>query len=101
LTKEDGTIVEFSAAIPAEQVSLLNKVQGTSLDEIGIVREYPDVFPKKLPGMPPNRDIEFMIELLPGTPHISKRPYRMPINELVELKKQIAELQSKGFIHPS
>jgi hypothetical protein len=101
LTKEDGTIVEFRAAIPAEQVSLLNKVQGTSLDEIGIVREYPDVFPEELLGMSPDRDIEFMIELLPGTPPISKRPYRMPVNELVELKKQIAELQSKGFIHPS
>jgi hypothetical protein len=51
--------------------------------------------------MPPDRDIEFMIELLPGMPPISKRPYRMPVNELVELKKQIAKLQSKGFIHPS
>jgi hypothetical protein len=101
LTKEDGTIMEFSAAIPAEKVSLLNKVQGTSLDEIGIVREYPDVFPEELPGMPPNRNIEFMIELLPGTPPISKRPYRMPVNEIVELKKQIAKLQSKGFIRPS
>jgi hypothetical protein len=59
------------------------------------------VFPEELPGMPPDRDIEFMIELLPGTPPISKRPYRMRVNELVELKKQIAELQSKGFIHPS
>jgi hypothetical protein len=68
LTKEDGTIVEFSAAIPAEQVSPLNKVQGTSLNEIGIAREYPDVFPEELPGVPPDRDIEFMIELLPGTP---------------------------------
>jgi hypothetical protein len=101
LTKEDGTIVEFSATIPAEPVSLLNKVQGTSLDDIGIVREYPDVFPEELPGMPSDRDIEFMIELLRGTPPISKRPYRMPVNKLVELKKQIAELQSKGFIRPS
>jgi hypothetical protein len=48
--------------------------------------------------MPPDRDIEFLIELLPGTPHISKRPYRMHINELAEVKKQIAELQAKGFI---
>jgi hypothetical protein len=92
LTNEDGTIVEFSATIPVGQVSLLNKVQRTSLDEIGIVWEYPDVFLEELPGMPPDRDIEFMIELLPGTPPISKRPYRMPVNELVELKKQIAEL---------
>jgi hypothetical protein len=101
LTKEDGTIVEFNAAIQAEQVSLLNRVQGTSLNEIRIAQEYPDVFPEDLPGMPPDRDIEFIIELLPGTPPISKRPYRMPINELVVLKKQIAELQSKGFIRPS
>jgi hypothetical protein len=101
LTREDGIIVEFNAAIQAEQVSLLNKVQGTSLNEIGISREYPNVFPEDLPGMPPDRDIEFIIELLPGMPPIFKRPYMMPVNELVELKKQIAELQSKGFIRPS
>jgi hypothetical protein len=51
--------------------------------------------------MPPNRYIEFIIELLPGTSLISKRPYRIPMNELVELKKQIAELQAKGFICPN
>jgi hypothetical protein len=51
--------------------------------------------------MLPDRDIEFIIDLLPGTPPIPKRPYRMPLNELVELKKEIVDLQSKGFIHPS
>jgi hypothetical protein len=71
------------------------------LNEIIIAQEYPDVFPEDLPGMPPDCNIEFIIELLPRTPPISKRPYRMPVNELVELKKQKAELQSKGFIHPS
>jgi hypothetical protein len=101
LTRENGTIVEFNAAIQVEQVSLLNKVQGTSLNQIRIAQEYPDVFPEDLPGMPPDHDIEFMIELLPRMPPISKRPYRMPVNELVELKKQIVELQSKGFIFPS
>jgi hypothetical protein len=101
LTKEDVTIVEFNAVIQAKQVSLLNKVQGTSSNKIRIDQEYLDVFPKDLPGMPPDRYIEFIIELLPGTPPISTRPYRMPVNELVELKKQIAELQLKGFIHPS
>jgi hypothetical protein len=101
LTKEDVTIVEFNAAIQAEQVSLLNKVQGTSLNEIRIAQEYLDVFPEDLPGMPPYHDIEFIIELLPRMPPISKRPYRMPINKLVELKKQIAELQSRRFIRPS
>jgi hypothetical protein len=101
LTKEDGTIVEFNAAMQVDQASLLNQVQGTSLEGIRVVQEYLDVFPKDLPGMPPDHDIEFIIDLLPGTPPISKRPYRMPINELAELKKQIVELQSKGFIHPS
>jgi hypothetical protein len=71
------------------------------LEDIKVVREYPDVFPAELPSMPSDRDIEFLIELLPGTPPISKRSYRMPINVLVELKKQIAELQAKGFIQPS
>jgi hypothetical protein len=59
------------------------------------------VFPEELPSVPPDHDIEFTNELLPGTPPISKRPYRMPANKLAELKKQIVELQSKRFIHPS
>jgi hypothetical protein len=67
-------------------------VQGTSLNEVRMAQEYADVFPKDLPGMPLDCDIEFIIELLPGTPPISKRLYRMPINELVELKKQIPKL---------
>jgi hypothetical protein len=66
-----------------------------------VVQDYPDVFLEELPGMLPDRDIEFLIELLLGTPPISKRPYRMPMNELVELKKQIVKLQAKGFIQPS
>jgi hypothetical protein len=63
-----------------------------------VVQDFPDVFLEELPAMPPDRDMEFLIELLPGTPPISKRPYRMLVNELLELKKQIAELQAKGFI---
>jgi hypothetical protein len=51
--------------------------------------------------MPPDRDIELIIELLPGTALIAKRPYRMGVNELEELKKQLKELQEKGFICPS
>jgi hypothetical protein len=71
------------------------------IGRIPVVCEYPDVFPDKLPGMPPDRDIEFAIELQPGTAPISKRPYRMPPAELAELKKQLQELLDKGFIHPS
>ena len=66
-----------------------------------MVDEFPDMFPDDLPGMPPDCDIEFIIELLPRTAPIAKRPYRMGVNELEELKKQIKELQEKGFIHPS
>jgi hypothetical protein len=59
------------------------------------------VFPEDLSGMPPDRDIEFSIELIPGTTPISKNPYRMDVKDLPELKKQIEELLSKGFIYPS
>jgi len=71
------------------------------LEDIPVVREYADVFPDDLPGMPPDRDIEFVIELQPGTTPISKRPYRMPPKELAELKIQLQELLDKGFIRPS
>jgi hypothetical protein len=71
------------------------------VERIPIVCDYPDVFPDELPGMPPDRDIEFEIELQPGSAPISKRPYRMPPAELEELKRQLQELLDKGFIHPS
>jgi hypothetical protein len=63
-----------------------------------VVCEYADVFLDELPGMPPDRDIEFAIELQLETTPISKRPYRMPPTELAELKKQLQELLDKGFI---
>jgi hypothetical protein len=71
------------------------------VERIPVVCEYPDVFPDELPRMPPNRNIEFAIELHPGTAPISKRPYRMPPAELAELKKQLQELLNKGFIRAS
>jgi hypothetical protein len=76
-------------------------IEGIKLKDIPIVCEYPDVFPDDLPGMPPDRDIEFIIELQPGTAPVSKRPYRMPPNELAELKIQLQDLLDKGFIRPS
>ena len=71
------------------------------VEKIPVVCDYPDVFLDELPGMPPDRDVEFAIELQPGTAPISKRPYRMPPAELAELKKQLQELLDKGFIRPS
>jgi hypothetical protein len=71
------------------------------LEIIKVVSEFPDVFLKELPGMPPERKVEFAIELLPGTAPIFKRAYRVSRPELVELKKQIDELSEKGYIRPS
>ena len=80
----------------------MNSLSGVVQEEVPVVKDYPDVFPEELPGMPPDRDnIEFLIELLPGTGPISKRPYRMPANVLEEIKKQIKELLEKGYIRRS
>ena len=53
----------------------VNSLSGVVQEEVPVVKDFPDVFPEELPGMPPDRDIEFLIELLPGTGPISKRPY--------------------------
>ena len=66
-----------------------------------MVRDFSDVFSEELPGMLPDREVEFVIDLLPGTAPISKQPYRMSVEELKELKKQLTELQEAGYIHPS
>ena len=68
---------------------MICSIQATSIEEVPVICEYPDVFPKELPRMPPNRDLEFIIDLIPGTTPIAKRPYRMAANELEELKKQL------------
>ena len=72
-----------------------------SVEEVPIICEYPNVFPKELPGMPPDRDVEFVIDLLTGIGPIAKRPYHMLVDELEELKKQLRELSDKGYIRPS
>ncbi|CAN6486901.1 unnamed protein product [Victoria cruziana] len=66
-----------------------------------MVKEYTNVFSDELPILPPKREIKFTIELMPGVQPVSKKPYRMAPTELAELKKQIQELVSKGFIKPS
>ena len=71
------------------------------IEYIPVVCEFVDVFPDDLPGMSPDRDIEFVIELQPGSAPISKRSYQMPPNELAELKVQLQDLLDKGFIRPS
>ena len=92
LTKE---CVGYLASI----VNTTKKVK-TKLSDVDIVCKFWDVFPKDLPGLPPNLEIEFEIELFPGTTPISKFPYRMTHVELKELKQQLLELLDKKFIRP-
>lgn len=101
LTNDQGLSVEFKPKTRTGGSSILTSLKELKLEDIPVAREYPDVFPDDLPGMPPDRDIMFLIDLVPGTAPISKRPYRMPANELAELKKQIEELREKGYIRPS
>jgi hypothetical protein len=67
-------------------------------DNIRAVRDFLDVFPEEFLGMPPDREVELVIDLLPGTAPIFKRPYMMSIEELKELKKQLMELQEARYI---
>jgi hypothetical protein len=82
---------EFTLFLPSQETiwSCAFAMIELPLKKIQVVCEYADVFPDELPGMPPDRDIEFAIELQPGMTPISKRPCRMPLAELAELKKQL------------
>jgi hypothetical protein len=101
LTSPQGERIEVNFSMPVKAEVMLNQLEEKSLEHIRIVCEYLDVFLEELPGMPPDHDIDFSIELLPGTAPILKRAYRMDVKDLIELKKQIEELLEKGFIHPS
>jgi hypothetical protein len=79
----------------------LNQLNASQGSEVPVVNEFSDVFPDELLDMPPDRDIEFVIKLKPGTASIYKTPFRMTTPELAELKEHIRELVEKGFIHPS
>ncbi|KAJ0806053.1 putative nucleotidyltransferase, Ribonuclease H [Helianthus annuus] len=71
------------------------------IEDIPIVRDFPEVFPEVLPGLPPHRQVEFQIELAPGAAPIARVPYRLAPSELEELSTQLQELLEKGFIRPS
>jgi hypothetical protein len=105
LTTLEGKEMEFVAEPVVTTKGVANHAKVNQLDasqgsEVPVVNEFPDVFPKELPGMPPDRDIEFVNELKPSTTPIYKNPYRMATPELAKLKEHIEELLEKGFIHP-
>jgi hypothetical protein len=97
LTDHQGKLVSCQAQPPTQDPIVFN----LAAESISVVEEFMDVFPKELPGMPPEREVGFYIDLIPDTAPIAKRPYHMAPTELAELKLQIAELQQKGYISPS
>ena len=78
-----------------------SKRDQVDVEKILVVREFPDVFPKELPGIPLERGVDLSIEIVPGTTPISRTPYRMTHSKLKELRLQLQELLDKGFIRPS
>jgi hypothetical protein len=106
LTTPDGKELEFVAEPVVTSKGMANHAKLNQLDasqgsEVPVVNEFPDVFIEELPGMLPDRDIEFVIELKPSTAPIYKTPFRMTTPELVEMKEHIRDLLEKGFIRPS
>ena len=95
MTTPNGDRISVDVVVQAQPIATVNQLDDHVNKEDPVVDEFLDVFPDDLSGMPPDRDIEFIIELLPGTAPIAKRPYRMGVNELEELKKHIKELQEK------
>lgn len=79
--------VKFEASSEKHEGAIVCSVKAISLEDVPVVSEFLDVFSDELLGMPPDRDLEFVINLVSGTAPISKRPYRLPIDDLVELKK--------------
>ncbi|KAJ9539016.1 hypothetical protein OSB04_031749 [Centaurea solstitialis] len=77
------------------------KAEEKTIQDIPVVREFPEVFPEELPGLPPPRQVEFHIDLVPGAGRIAKSPYRLAPSEMQELSNQLQELLDKGFIRPS
>jgi hypothetical protein len=106
LTTPDKKELEYVTEPVVTAKGIVNRVKINELgasqgSEVPMVNEFPDVLIEELPGMPSDRDIEFVIELKPGTAPIYKTPFRMTTPELAELKEHIRELLEKGFIHPS
>jgi hypothetical protein len=105
LTTLEGKEMEFVAESVVTTKGVANRAKVNQLNasqgsEVPVVNEFLDVFPDELPGMPPDRDIEFVIELKTGTSPIYKTPCKMATPELAELKENIKELLEKGFIRP-
>ncbi|GKF52484.1 hypothetical protein Tco_0159394, partial [Tanacetum coccineum] len=77
-----------------------DKSEKKLLEDVPIVRDFPDVSPEDLPGLPPTRQVEFQIDLVPSVAPVARAPYRLAPSEMKELSEQLKELSDKGFIRP-
>ncbi|GJR90019.1 putative reverse transcriptase domain-containing protein [Tanacetum coccineum] len=89
----------FLAHVTAKEVE--DKSKKKRLEDVPIVQDFPEVFPEDLPGLPPTRQVEFQIDLVPGAAPVARAPYRLAPSEMKELSEQLKELSDKGFIRPS
>ncbi|GJR13186.1 putative reverse transcriptase domain-containing protein [Tanacetum coccineum] len=89
----------FLAHVTTKEIE--DKSEEKRLEDVPIVQNFPEVFPEDLPGLPPTRQVEFQIDLVPGAAPVARAPYRLAPSELKELSEQLKELSDKGFIRPS
>ncbi|GKF16897.1 hypothetical protein Tco_0061815, partial [Tanacetum coccineum] len=89
----------FLAHVTAKEVE--DKSEKKRLEDVPIVRNFPEVFPEDFSGLPPTRQVEFQIDLVPGAAPVARAPYRLAPSEMKELSEQLKELSDKGFIRPS
>ncbi|GJZ34731.1 hypothetical protein Tco_0580548 [Tanacetum coccineum] len=89
----------FLAHVTTKEVE--DKSEKKRLEDVPIVQDFPKVFPEDLPGLPPTRQVEFQIDLVPGVAPVARAPYRLAPSEMKELSEQLKELSDKGFIRPS
>ncbi|GJV34268.1 putative nucleotidyltransferase, ribonuclease H [Tanacetum coccineum] len=94
---EKGCRVFLIQVTKKEEVEIPEK----RIEDVPVVRDFPEVFPEDLPGLPPTRQVEFHIELIPGAAPVARAPYRLAPAEMKELAEQLKELSDKGFIRPS
>ncbi|GJW68086.1 putative reverse transcriptase domain-containing protein [Tanacetum coccineum] len=92
-------IVLFLANVTTKETE--DKSEKKRLEDVPIVQDFPDVFPEDLPGLPPTRQVEFQIDLIPGAAPVARAPYRLAPSKMKELSEQLKELSDKGFIRPS
>ncbi|GJW56923.1 putative reverse transcriptase domain-containing protein [Tanacetum coccineum] len=89
----------FLAHVTTKEIE--DKLKKKRLEDVPIVQNFPEVFPEDLLGLPPTRQVEFQIDLIPGAAPVARAPYQLAPYEMKELSEQLKELSDKGFIRPS